>query len=885
MKRQIVFLATLAFLSSGGLAKAHSATQSKPGSAVTTQLPVGSKPLHYALRFTPDVNVMTFQAHVDIDVRVDRPTQSLTLNAVDLKFGNVALQDAHGTPAAAVTKTDVRAKDQTVVVQVDRLLPKGNYRLSMDYEGRIGTQAAGLFALSYDTAEGKKKGLYTQFENSEARRFLPSWDEPNFKATFSLEAVVAQSDMAVSNMPVESKSDVGNGKTSVRFVKSPPMSTYLLFFGSGDFERATTQLGPTELGVITKRGSLDQAKEALEASKAILAEYNDYFGIPYPLPKLDNVAAPGRSQFFSAMENWGAIFTFENSMLIDPKIATSLTRVGMFDLAAHEIAHQWFGNLVTMQWWDDLWLNEGFASWISSRTTAKLHPEWNTHLYNVFTRHYSMQQDALKTTHPIVQRIKTVEQASQAFDGITYGKGQSVINMLEDHVGATVWRDGVRGYMKEYAYRNTRSDDFWAHITKASGQPVTSMAHDFTLQPGVPLIRVTDTQCKDGKLTLSLQQGEFSDDQPGKKPLRWRVPVTAQIVGSEVRGRTVVEGERGELTLGSCGLAVVNAGQAGYFRTVYGPSQFQALAKQFDQLPTVDQLGVMLDTSALGEAGLQPFANYLDLVQSTPHVADPQVWAEIASRLSETRHLFQNDAIHQAAFDQFAIQRLRPIMTDIGWDLRPSDAHSVRALRGALIVYLSELGDAVVIAEARRRFAAQDSDPTAMPPELRRTVLGVVARHASVGDWEKLHADARAQSTPLLKDMFYGLLAAPQDKALAQRALALALTDEVGETNSASMIGRVANLHPELAFDFAMAHYDAVSKKLDVLSRTRYFAELASNSVLPSTVTKIREYANKRLAPQSRRSAEEVIASIETRIKKHKRMRPSVLDWLRNNNG
>src|SRR5690606_32077123 len=240
---------------------------------------------------------------------------------------------------------------------------------------------------------------------------------------------------------------------------------------------------------------VDQARFALESSKDVLAEYNDYFGVKYPLPKLDNIAAPGRSQFFSAMENWGAIFTFEHTLLLDPAIANISDRQRIFSVAAHEIAHQWFGNLVTMAWWDDLWLNEGFATWMAARTTQKLHPEWNTHLYSVGGRESAMSLDAAVTTHPVVQHVETVEQASQAFDSITYQKGGAVIRMLEGYVGADAWREGVRNYMKTHAYGNTVSDDLWRAVQASAGKPILDIAHDFTLQPGVPLIRVASATC------------------------------------------------------------------------------------------------------------------------------------------------------------------------------------------------------------------------------------------------------------------------------------------------------------------------------------------------------------------------------------------------------
>ena len=323
------------------------------------------------------------------------------------------------------------------------------------------------------------------------------------------------------------------------------MSTYLLFFGLGDLERLSVKAGATEVGVVTRRGASAQARFALDSSRDVLREYDDYFGVPYPLPKLDNVASPGGNQFFGAMENWGAIFTFERCLLLDPMLSSQTDRQAVFSVAAHEIAHQWFGNLVTMRWWDDLWLNEGFATWMEGRTTRKLHPEWDTATAAVAARSFAMDSDAFATTHPIVQPVLTVDQASQAFDEITYAKGAAVIGMLESYVGADAWRDGVRRYLRAHAYGNAVSDDLWRAIDAASDRPVAEIAHDFTRQPGVPLLRVVSSRCDDGRTTLDLAQGEFSTDRPDKAPLRWQIPVIARVAGN-APARTVVADRTGD---------------------------------------------------------------------------------------------------------------------------------------------------------------------------------------------------------------------------------------------------------------------------------------------------------------------------------------------------
>jgi len=552
-------------------------------------------------------------------------------------------------------------------------------------------------------------------------------------------------------------------------------------------------------------------------------------------------------------------------------------------VAAHEIAHQWFGNLVTMAWWDDLWLNEGFASWMEDRTTRKLHPEWDVNQVGAaLTSRGAMGRDAYATTHPIVQHVATVEQASQAFDGITYGKGAAVIAMFEDYVGAEAWREGVRSYVRAHAYGNAVTDDLWREMDKAApGKRFVEVAHDFTLQPGVPLIRVA-SQCVDGRTQVTLTQGEYTLDRKDKVPLRWRVPVTVRGADGTV-ARTLVDGN-GALELPGCaGPVLVNAGQKGYYRTLYAPAQFKALGQGFARLPVVDQLGVMMDASALAAVGLQPESDVLDLTAQVPADAPSDLWEMVSGTLGGIDALFDGDAPRQAAFRSYARSRLSPVLQSLGWDAREGDAAQTRQLRSGLIRVLSTMDDEQVIAEARRRFDAFLANPDSLPADLRRTVLGVVARNADATTWDRLHALAKKETSAMVRDQYYGLLARAKDKALAQRALDMALTGEPGATNAAEMIGLVAHEHADLAFDFAVAHRGKVDTLVDSTSRARYYPGLAMGSDDPRMVDKIRAFAEQHIAPTSRRDAETAITGIQTRLKLRAERKPQIDAWLKKN--
>jgi aminopeptidase N len=851
----------------------HAPPAAAPAAAtqVPTQLPRNVRPLHYSISIAPDAPNLRFTGSTLIDVNVLEPTDTIVLNAVDLDFASVTVDGG----ARARVSTDADA--QTATFHFPAPLAAGRHRLAIDYSGKINTQAVGLFALDYQSEQGQKRALFTQFEASDARRMFPGWDEPAFRTPYDLRVAVPAGQQSVGNMPEGGREMRPDGSAIVTFRTTPAMSSYLVFLAVGEFDRITAVApGGTEVGVVTRRGAGEQGRWALESQRQILPWYNAYFGTPFPLPKLDNVAGPGSSQFFGAMENWGAIFSFENILLVDPSITTEARRQAIFSVDAHEMAHQWFGDLVTMAWWDDIWLNEGFASWMASKSTAAIHPEWGTELDRVNDREAAITLDSLRTTHPVVQHITTPDQMSQAFDAITYQKGEAVITMLEDYVGATAWRDGVRAYIRAHRLGNTQSDDLWRSVEGAARRPITAIAHDFTLQPGVPLIRVEGGDCAGGRTQVSLRQGQFSRDNPDAQPLSWRVPVIADAGAAEAR--TLVEGGAGQVVVPGCGPLVVNYGQAGYYRTLYSAPLLARLIQNYARLRPIDQIGLLADNWALGLAGYQPASAALDMADAAPAAANDRLLSRIAAMLTQIDAMVDGDPAHQAMVRRYASAKLAPALRRLGWAPRAGETASDAVLRDTLIADLGQLGDPAVVAEANRRFAANDPSATAGP--LRETILGVVALNADAATWDRLRAMARDERNPLVKVQLYGLLGSARDPALAQRALDLALTDEPGATNSSRIVGSVAAGHPDLAFDFAIAHRERVEALVDATSRTRFLPGLASRSSDPAMVEKLRQYAERYMTPQSRAPADRAIASIQDRLRVRRDRLPDINRWF-----
>jgi aminopeptidase N len=839
-------------------------------------LPEDVTPTHYDAEVTPDIAHLRFSGRERIDIDVRRATSRIELNAADIEFERVALS---GTPATPKVTSD--DQQQTATFDFAAPITPGHYVLTIDYRGKIYQQASGLFVLDYQArGAGLQHALFTQFENSDARRFLPCWDEPGRKATFTLSAVVSSADLAVSNMPIASSESVGADHKRVHFETTPKMSSYLLFFAAGDFERVHRKVGDVDVGVIVKRGDAQRTRFALDSAAELLPYFNDYFGTPYPLPKLDLVAAPGSSQFFSAMENWGAMFFFEKDLLIDARLSTGDDRQNVAVVVAHEMAHQWFGDLVTMAWWDDLWLNEGFASWMENKAVDHFHPQWKLWLQNQSAVQLAMGVDAGSGTHPVITPIKDVLEASDAFDAITYEKGSAVIRMLEAYVGEDAFRAGVRRYLHDHAYGNTVTDDLWSEIDAVSPRKIRDIAHDFTLHAGVPLVRLQGSRCDHDSLKVSLAQSRFSIDDSGASGAQvWHVPVAVQALGENDASHLIVAGP-GEVParLSRCAPVLLNAGETAYFRSSYAPDDFAALAGRYAQLPTADQLGLLNDTEALATVDQVPMTQYLLLTTKVPSNGEPLIWIALAQSLERFDALYERRP-KRGEFRAYARRLLQQPLARIGWDARAGEADNTENLRATLLGALGRFADPAVVAEARRRYREFLAAPTRLSADQRKNILSVVAENADAATWDALHERARAASSELEKQEYYRLLASAADPQLAQRALDLSLTAEAPVTLRPAIIETVASDHPELATAFAMAHWQAIAPLLESDSRSQYVPELASNSSDLSMIVRLKEFAATHIPESAHSSLYKAIAQIQYRVQISTRL-PEIDRWI-----
>ena len=854
------------------------ATVSTPALAAG-QLSGDVVPTAYKIDVEPDAKAMTFTGSESVAVEVKKATRAIVLNAADLTISRATFD---GKPVSF--KTD--AAKQTVTLTLPAAAKPGTHTLGFSWSGKINTSAAGLFAIDYPTQSGgTARMLATQFEAPDARRFAPMFDEPAYKANFTLSATAPAGQAAFSNMPAAAATKLPDGRTRYQFVASPKMSSYLLYLGMGDVDRKTVKAGATEIGVITRRGVVERGDYALASASKLLDYYNDYFGTPYPLPKLDMIAGPGSSQFFGAMENWGAIFYFEPTLLYDPARGAPSAQQYVHVVVAHEMAHQWFGDLVTMRWWDDLWLNEGFASWMEGKATGVLNPAWNWEATGVATdRETAMALDATAATHPIVRPVETVEQISAAFDRITYEKGQAVIRMIEATLGEQPFRDGIRRYMAKYKYGNTVTDQLWAELAAASGRPVAQIAHDFTLQGGVPLVKLTGARCVGGATQATLTQGRFGLDAASKAPQQWHVPLKLATIGAKGTGGeadAIVHGPAAQTSaVPGCGTLVLNRGKGSYARVQYDAAGHDAIVRDYAKLDLIDRVGTLGDDFALALSGDQPLRQWAATSGAVGAGADPLEWSVVAGEVATLRAMYGGTPLGQK-LDARAAAWLGPVLQRVGYTPAAGENPATANLRETLIGVLGRAGDPGVAAEARRLVPQLSTNPDALPPATRDAILGVYAANATAAEWQQLVTLTKAERDPALRNRLVRLLGSARDEGVARQALALTNGGDLTDPQKADLLGAIGASHPDLAFDYAQANWPRVSGWLEASSRATFGLRLAGGSNDLAAAAKVRAFAKANLPAGAHDQAEKTIAAIEARRATADRLRGDVEAWVK----
>lgn len=740
------------------------------------RLPATVVPERYDLTLEPDLERGVFTGEETVVVTVREPVREVVLNAAELEITGVRARDAAGQTLEGTARLDPAT--ERAHLEFPETLAPGSWRLYLTFRGVLNDRLRGFYRSTYRDDEGRPHPVaVTQFEAVDARRAFPCWDEPARKAVFGVTLVVPEGFAAVSNTRVVEERPAGPGRRAVRFADTIPMSTYLVAFVVGELEATDPVLvGRTPLRVWCVPGKRDLAGFAREAGAFCLRFFEDYYGLPYPGDKLDLLAIPDFAA--GAMENLGAITFRETALLVDPAQASHAELERVADVVAHEVAHMWFGDLVTMAWWNGIWLNEAFATFMEMLAVDAWKPEWRRWTTFAVSRAAAFQVDGLLASRPIEFPVEAPRDCEAMFDVLTYEKGASVLRMLEQYLGPERFRAGVRLYLQRYPYGNAETTDLWRALGDATGEPIPEVMDGWIFRPGYPLLTVSSDG--DG-LRLAQRRFTYLEREPAAEEV-WRIPVTirANPGGEEVVERRILLDERTERVPlgGPVGWAVVNAGGHGFYRVQYAPGLLQRLLEARDRLDPVERFALVSDAFALAQAGLEDVATFLDLTARFRDETDRNVWLALLGAFGYLHRVVEDSS--RPALAALVRDRVGPAARRLGWEPRPDEDELTRQLRGDLLRALGTLGDdPEVQTEARRRHAAAVAGEAALDPNVLAAAIAVVAHAGGDAEYQDFVARYRQARTPQEEQRYLYALAAFRPPPLVRATLERTLGDEV----------------------------------------------------------------------------------------------------------
>ncbi len=831
-------------------------------------LPNTAKPLHYSLVLEPEIEQGKCKGQETISIQLQKSTKEIKLNVNEVTITKATI----GKQSAKVTYN----KDmQTATLSFASELVKGVIELFIVFESKLREDLRGFYKSSYEVNGKKKIMATTQFEATDARRCFPCFDEPALKATFSVSFVIPKELTGISNMPIKEDIKQGNKKKLV-FEQSPIMSTYLLAFLIADFEgiQKKTKRG-TLVGVWATPGKKQQGQFALDVAVKILEYYESYFNIPYPLPKLDLVAIPDFES--GAMENWGAITYREIALLYDEKISSVAARQRIATVVAHELAHQWFGNLVTMRWWNDLWLNEGFASWIEYKAVDHLFPEWD-----MWVQFYTDDQstafglDGLESSHPIEVEVINPAEIDEIFDAVSYQKGSSVIHMLEKYLGEEVFRKGLQHYLESFKYGNASTRDLWNSLAKFSGKPVQKIMDSWTKQMGYPLLTI-----KTNEKTLDITQERYFFSGRKKDPTLWSIPLS--LLQDNQTKNYLLEKQKETIPRGK-ELTILNKNQVGFYRVHYDALSFQEQLKalQENKLDILDKIGLMANVYAVAEANYTDMMQFLDLFEHIREETNYTLWSDVSGSIGTLQTMFVN---HPFADDLDTLTRwvFEKIVKKMGWEEKKGESHTDILLRLTVLAMSGFSKELSVQAEARKRFQEYIRTKT-LNPNLRGVVYSLSAWTGDAKVWEqlrKLHEEATLQEE---KIRILGAMSMFQQPELLKRTMEYSLTPAVRSQDSPSALARVAR-NPfglELAWEFLREHWSEYMKRYGAGGHMmgRIVQAVTAGFSTLEKAAEVEFFFKKNKVPHAKRAIEQSLESIHLNhafIKKHEK---TVASWV-----
>jgi puromycin-sensitive aminopeptidase len=851
------------------------------------RLPETVTPESYNLTFRPDLQADTFKGSEDVRISISEPTGEIVLNSVDLKISDPALQIVGGSRNELKPLTiSYDHRHESVHLVSDKVIPSGRYLLSLKYSGKLNKHLRGFYgATAKDTSGKPVKLALTQLEPTDARRMFPCFDEPAFKTTFKIRTVINRNLTAISNAAIESNTISATTRT-ITFHKTPKMSTYLVALFIGPFRSTppVTSCG-VQIRVWNVGHKVDLGTTAANFARQFLAFYSRYFAVPYPGDKLDLIAIPDFEA--GAMENLGAISFRETALLFDPKRDSFGSQVGMASVLAHEMAHMWFGDLVTMKWWDDIWLNEAFATWMAHMAIDDLRPEWRTWDEWAEGKNESMETDGLASSRAIHANVANPAEAFEMFDDISYSKGASIIRMLEKYIGADSFQHGVQRYIKTFQFGNASTDDLWRSIEAASGKPIPQIMHEWVYQPGFPVLTVQAQEY----VPKAIEQDRFFNIKSPKldddKSSPWMVPVgcmsdlSSSIPKSSLR-YLLIRSKTEELARDTLlEPYFCNAGGVGYYRVAYPQSNLIKLAELKDQkLSPIERYTLLSDQSALTFQGALEADQFLSFLLSFRSENDPFVIIAVCGELHQLFNLL--DGSSEPVFAKYVQDVLRPIKRRLTWQARKGEPAITRFARSAVLTTLANFGgDSETVAEACRYFARYRADFNSVSPDLINPIETIVAYNGNQSDYRNfwfLSQHAPTISAQKRALMALALFRAPE---LVGQTLNLTIGDKVKLQDSPNLLSSTLQQKDNnaQAWQFVIAHWKEIASK--------YPPFMIGRVVDGETIVRTQPEANQfhvffdsHKVPEAERDVARTWERIQNNISFLSRAQPSIHDWL-----